>query len=257
MKRESDLTRDVAPVRRRIYIACGVATIILALVALLGVGFNVISPSPTNYWVGGIVVIPMFAALGAAWFCDAPGESRTNVEKASELTRVWFLVTAISQVTWELPWLVGDVQGWMHFTANDHWGWYWWYYGVADTRYLHSDPNLWAMEMCAIIGGLLTLFAFCRLMTPAKRDIRQHIISLWIGFFGVAMLYTVLIIYYVSAIRAHFDFCEHTVAGMVVLFFIDNLPWILAPLIVIPSIPMQIDSLYRKLARQPNLSEDK
>jgi len=77
---------------------------------------------------------------------------------------IWFFTAAVgSEISWELPWLIGDVMGWMHLTPKDTWGFAWWYYGDVDKRYLTSDGALWGLELAVVILAVVLLVQWFRL----------------------------------------------------------------------------------------------
>jgi hypothetical protein len=165
------------------------------------------------------------------------------LEKANEFMIVWFPITAASQIFWELTWLVGDGLGWMNLTENDHWGWMWWFYGAADTRYLTSDPGLFGMETFAVLGGVVMIVLWWRLLT-AGDDVRKRINALWLAVFALVNMLTVFGIYYVAEARAGFENIEQGFWGFALKFVFMNIPWLVAPVVSIPFIVKQLAYLY-------------
>src|SRR5271163_2714606 len=161
---QHDFARPWAAQRKWVYIASAVAGFLLTVVPVVLVGIGVWPMEPTGYIVAAAICVPIIAPMLAAWW-DAPGENRTTLEKVNEFMIIWFPITAASQIFWELTWLVGDASGLMNLTEQDHWGWMWWFYGAADTRYLHSDAGLYGMETFAVIGGFVMITQWWRLLT--------------------------------------------------------------------------------------------
>ena len=76
---------------------------------------------------------------------DAPGENRTRLDKAAELTLFYLPYTACSQIGYELMFLVGHPLGWWRPTTDPGWKWLWWQYALADTRYVSGNPWIFAL----------------------------------------------------------------------------------------------------------------
>ena len=62
---------------------------------------------------------------------DAPGENRTRLDKAAELTLFYLPYTACSQIGYELMFLIGHPLGWWTPTTDPGWKWLWWQYGAG------------------------------------------------------------------------------------------------------------------------------
>lgn len=244
-----DLFRPFAPQRKRIYLAMFVLGCLITGIPFFGVGFGLMPPEPTYTLWGALIYIPLLVPLFVAWW-DAPGENRTWTERSAEFTMVWFPVTASSQITWEIPWLVGDLAGVMAGAGpEDRWVWLWWGYGAADTRYLTSDPGLYGMEVVAVIGGVALFTAWLYLLrAKANRDAVKRIKGLFVGLVAEGLMLAVVMIYYISEIRAWgADLEQGFWMGLMFKFIFMNIWWVFAPLVAIPFIIKQIDYLYRTL----------
>ncbi|MCV7252907.1 hypothetical protein H7J86_12095 [Mycobacterium hackensackense] len=249
MMQKLNFARPVAAHRRRIYAVMFVLGVLITGIPFLGVGFGVLPPEPTYTIWGALIYIPLLVPLFTAWW-DAPGENRTWSERAAEFTMVWFPVTASSQITWETPWLIGDLTGIMNGAGpDDRWVWLWWGYGAADTRYLTSDAGLYGMEVVAVIGGLALFTAwFYLLRAKATGDDIKRIKGLFVGIVACSMMLAVVSIYYISETRAGFaDLEQGFWMGFMFKFVFMNIWWVFAPLITIPFMIKQIDYLYRTL----------
>lgn len=198
---------------------------------------------PTGFIAGPALCVPLFVMMAAAWW-DAPGENRTTLEKSNEFMLLWFPITASSELFWELVWLIGDAFGLMNLTEQDRWGWMWWIYGAADTRYLTSDPGLYGVETFVVLGGIVLVIQWVRLLT-AKNDTAKRINALWWCCFALVNNLTAFGIYYVSELRAGFEHLEQGVWGFTLKFVFMNTPWLVGPLISLPFIVKQLAYLYR------------
>ncbi|CAD5983278.1 EXPERA domain-containing protein [Planktothrix agardhii] len=105
-----------------------------------------------------ILIISLVTLLLSPCFYSNEG-NRTIKEKLITICSIWLLVSGIAHVTWELSWCF--VHPYLHnVTAEDTWAWIWWAYGVADRRYLVSEPSTVILEwVTATVGGPLTLYA--------------------------------------------------------------------------------------------------
>jgi hypothetical protein len=247
-----DFDRPIAPHRKRIYLVMFVLGVLITGIPFFGVGFGVFPAEPTYLIWGILIYIPLLVPLFTAWW-DAPGENRTWTERAAEFTMVWFPVTASSQITWESPWLIGDLAGVMNGAGpEDRWVWLWWGYGAADTRYITSDSGLYGMEVVAVIGGL-TLFTawFYLLRAKTTGSTIKRIKGLFVGIVACSMMLAVVSIYYISESRAGFSNLKQGFwEGFMFKFIFMNIWWVFAPLITIPFSIKMIDYLYKTMPAQ-------
>lgn len=251
VEQEHDFARPWAKQRVRIYLWCTVASAVSALGAIIGVGVGILPMTPeTGIIACGIFTTPIMIAFATPWF-DAPGETRTLLEKANEFQMLWFVAAAVgSELWWELPWLVADCFGLMNLTDQDKWGFAWWYYGVADVRYLQSDGSLWGLELVAVTGACMMLASWFKLRT-AGNETAKRIKPLWWSFFSMSMMLTIFIVYYASEFRHGFDnFPRRDFWTISIVLIYENLPWLIAPVVSLPFVAMQLGYLYRKSARE-------
>ncbi|WP_181428429.1 Emopamil-binding protein [Mycolicibacterium moriokaense] len=249
VEREHDFAKPWAKRRVRIYAWCFAVATIIAVGVIIGVGVGLLPMAPgTGVVACFLFITPVFVAFVTSWI-DVPGENRTTLEKANEFQMIWFVVAAAaSELWWELAWLIGDVLGWMHLTEKQPWGFIFWYYGVADVRYLNSDGSLWAMEAAVVGGATILLVAWWKLKA-AGNDPAKRIRPLWWTFFSMSMMVTVFFIYYVAEARHGFpDFPRRGFWDISIVLIYENLPWVIAPLISLPFVAKQLGYLYGKIA---------
>ncbi len=239
-----DFSRPWAPFRKKTYIGVSVLAALICFVPFIGVIAQWWAPEPSGTIAAGLVCIPIIIPMVVAWI-DAPGENRTTLERAYEFMIVWFPITALSQVLWELTWLVGDLLGYMNLTADDHWGWFWWFYGAADTRYLISDGGLFGMESMAVFGGTILIYQWFLLLGKARHDDAMRIRCLWRSFFSFAVMLTVICIYYIAELRDGLVHIQQGFWGLWLKFIFMNIPWLVAPIVCMPFIIKQVAYLYR------------
>lgn len=226
--------------RRKIIYACGwvIAAPVLATVWIL-VGLEVIPPQPTNVIITIAIFPVLFIPFVALW--DNPGEKRTWLERMSEFAFVWLLVSGVTQATWELGWWVLDASGVIQgATAADHWLWGWWLYGVADTRYLTSNPTISGLEFCASVAGPLELYG-CYLLKRGKRIQGNW----WALFLGWGLTWATFV-FFLAEWHVGWKNIHGGWYGFWVVFVGLNLPWLVAPLISMPASVRELKYLYEK-----------
>ena len=148
---ETNFARPVAPHRGRIYLGTGLFTFAVFLLMTIGVQLGFIAPTfTTDVIVNLIFGVPvLLLPLVILW--DAPGENRTRLDKAAELTLFYLPYTAGSQIGYELMFLIGHPLGLWAPTDDPGWKWLWWQYGLADTRYVSGNPWIfaWRSSVCS------------------------------------------------------------------------------------------------------------
>ena len=180
---------------------------------------------------------------------DAPGENRTRLDKAAELTLFYLPYTACSQIGYELMFLIGHPLGWWTPTTDPGWKWLWWQYALADTRYVSGNPWIFALEVVGVITGVFVFLTWTRLIKvdlPTESRIR----CLWAAFAGCAVLMSSTAVYFLAEVGAGFD--EHRPRGVRPWFQIHRartFPFIVLPPLVLYSIHLQIDYLTRRAGK--------
>ncbi|MBB1023216.1 MULTISPECIES: Emopamil-binding protein [unclassified Dietzia] len=240
-----DFGRPWGTRRKDIYIWTTVAALVICVVPFAGVVLHWWDAEPAGFIAAALICGPIIIPMVVAWW-DDPGETRTMLERFNEFMIVWIPITASSQVLWEITWLIGDLLGHMNLTAEDRWGWFWYFYGAADTRYLISDAGLFGMETVAAIGGCILLYNWLPLLRT-KDDDRRRIRILWWCYFAFAMMTAVIIIYYVAEARDSFANIEQGFWGFALKFVFMNIPWMVAPVVSMLFIPKMMAVLYQRV----------
>ena len=199
-----DLARPFAPHRLKIYVV--LFSFVGAVFAFMTIaaGTGLVAPSlavdvAANLIFGTPVIVLPFVLL---W--KAPGEQRSRLALAAELIMVYIPLTAGSQLTYELPFLIGHPFNLWGTTSDPGWRWLWWQYGLADTRYRSDDNFIFGLEFGAVLVGILLFVVWTRMLRRDLRD-ESRIRCLWLSFFGVAVLITGTTAYYVAEVRAGFS----------------------------------------------------
>lgn len=245
--REPNFARPVATHRGRIYLAVGLLTGVVFLGMTVAVQFGIIAPSFTadviaNLLFGVPVLLVPFVIL---W--NAPGENRTRLDKAAELTLFYLPFTACGQIGYELMFLVGHPLGWWTPTADPGWKWLWWQYALADTRYVSGNPWIFALEVVGVITGIIVFTVWTRLIQvdlPTESRIR----CLWVAFAGCAVLMSSTAVYFLAEVGAGFENIGQGAFGLGFKFIAENVPFIVLPPLVLYAIYLQIDYLTRRAA---------
>jgi hypothetical protein len=120
---------------------------------------------------------------------NAPWEARL-----ASLLVFWAFVTFWAPVMWDLTW-VAVHQLMEGATGADRWLWYWWAYGVADTRFLKGDPLMIVLEVWSGLLGFVHLYALTRL---CKGEVRRAFYvatsASMVQFYGTTVFFTVEIL---------------------------------------------------------------
>jgi hypothetical protein len=246
---EHDFTKPWAKQRVRIYAWSSAFTATVAVAGIIGVGVGWLPMVPeTGIIACFLFMTPVFVMFVAAWI-NAPGETRTTLEKANEFSMLWFCIAgAASELWWEVAWLVGDLMGVMDIDETQRWGWVFWYYGIYDVRYLNSDGPLWAMELAVVVGAAILLYVWWKLR-KAGNDPDKRIRPLWWSFAVMAMMLTVFFIYFVAEARHGFpNFPLRDFWGVAIVLVYENLPWMIAPIVSMPFVAKQLGYLYGQRA---------
>ena len=236
--------------RRKFIYNVGIALgVVLVAFAWLLVGLGVIPATPTDDILAVVVLFALFSPWAA--FLDNPGETRTRTQRFAEFAFGWLLLSGIAQTFWEIPWffmdLTGIVQG---IGPDDRWLWPWWTYGVADTRYLTSNPAIAGIEFCAGTAGPFELLA-CWLFYKGRR-IEANWLALLLG---VGLTWGTLVFFW-AEVHVGFVNVKDGAFGFWVKWFGLNLPWMLSPFFFIPASIWELAELYeargeaRALARE-------
>lgn len=247
---QHDFTRPVAKRRTRVYQLCTLVMTVSAIAFIVGVGTGILPNSPATAWIGSLFfVTPFYVALATAWWGDAPGEKRTKLEKANEFQMIWCFIAAFgSEITWELPWLVLDAFGKMDLTADDRWGYFFYFYNQVDTRYLKSDPALYGMELTVVALSIVLLVAGWRIRKAGNGDIAQRIRMQWLSFASMTAMLTIFVIYYMAEVRNGFANIRKGFWDIVIIFIYDNAAWAIAPIVLLPLVAQQLAYLYSRQA---------
>jgi hypothetical protein len=247
--REPDFAQPWAPHRLRIYAGTALFTAFMFVLMTVGVGAGLIAPTFTadvvaNLLFGIPVILLAFVIL---W--DAPGEQRTRLDKAAELTLFWLPYSAASQIGYELVFLIGHPFNLWEPTSDPGWKWLWWQYGLADTRYTSGNHWTFALEVVGVLTGITVFVAWTRLIRRTL-PIESRIRCLWVAFAGVAVIYSSTAVYFIAEVGSGFADIGQGAFGFWFKFIGENLPFIVLPPFVLYSIHLQIDYLTRRVGAE-------
>ena len=179
----------------------------------------------------------------------APGENRTRLDKAAELTLFYLPYTAFSQIGYELMFLIGHPLGWWTPTTDPGWKWLWWQYALADTRYVSGNPWIFALEVVGVITGVIVFLIWTRLI-KVDLSAESRIRCLWAAFAGCAVLMSSTAVYFLAEVGAGFDNIGQGAYGLGSNSSRENVPFIVLPPLVLYAIHLQIDYLTRRAGAQ-------
>lgn len=244
-----NLARPFAPHRLRIYLTAVVFLGVFWAAMTIGPQIGVIPASLTVDVVANVLFTIPFVGLPLVVFWDAPGEHRTGLQKAAELTLVYLPFTAASQITYELPFLIGNVTGiWdtpLTYPFHPGWKWFFWQYAMADNRYWRENPYMFGLELASVSAGITVFVVWLRLLRTDLPDERR-IRNLWVAFAGIATLMACTIVYFSSEARTGFADIGQGWYGTGFKFIFMNLAVIAFPPFVLYSIYRQVDYLTRR-----------
>lgn len=242
---EPNLAQPWAPHRLRIYSATALFTTAMFVGMTIGVGVGLVPPSfavdvIANLLFGIPVILLPFVLL---W--TAPGERRTRLDKAAELTLYYLPYTACSQIGYELMFLIGHPLGLWTPTDDPGWKWLWWQYALADTRYVSGNPWIFALEVVGVLTGTTVFLVWTRLVRTTL-SAEARIRCLWLAFVGCAILMSSTAVYFLAEVGAGFENIGQGAYGLGFKFIAENVPFIVLPPLVLYAIHLQIDHLTRR-----------
>jgi hypothetical protein len=241
-QQEPDLARPWAPLRARIYLASALFVGMVFTVMTVGVATGVIEPTFTvdviaNLLFGVPLIVLPFVVL---W--DVPGENRSRIDKAAELTLFWLPYSASSQLSYELVFVIGYRLGWWFPTTDPGWKWFWWQFGLADTRYANGNPWTFGLEMISVVTGAAIFVAWTQLIRP-HLPTQSRIAHLWLAFTGCSVLMGTTAVYVVSEVGVGFRDIGQGQFGLWFKFLAESSPFIVVLPVVLYAIRLQIDYL--------------
>ncbi|MCV7177881.1 emopamil-binding protein [Mycolicibacterium sphagni] len=245
---EPNFAHPWAPRRLRIYAGTALFTALVFVVLTIGVSTGIVAPTFTTDVVANLIFgIPvMLLPFVILW--NAPGEKRSRLDKAAELTLFYLPYTAGSQIGYELVFLIGHPFGLWAPTTDPGWKWLWWQYGLADTRYVSGNPWTFALEVVGVATGVTVFVAWTRLIR-SDLTTESRIRCLWLAFAGCAILMSSTAVYFLAEVGAGFTDIGQGGFGLWFKFIGENVPFIVLPPLVLYSIYLQIDYLTRKAGR--------
>jgi hypothetical protein len=240
-----NLARPFAPHRLKVYLGGLMVLTLFTLIPTIGCEVGFIKPTFTVDLIGNIVLTfpSWLVPLVVLW--DAPGESRTPLQKGAELILIWLPFTAFSQLVYELTFLIGNIFGTWTDTNDPGWKWLWWQFSLADTRWWGNDAYMFALEFVAVPVGAMLLLIWIRLLRPTtSTEARLH--GLWFAFSGIAILLATTSVYFASEVRTGFADIGQGWYGLAFKFIFINLPFLVVPPFVLYAIYRQVDFLTRR-----------
>lgn len=242
---ETDFARPWAPHRLRIYSGVGLFVAFMFVALTVSMALRLVPPSFTvdvlaNLVFGIPVILLPFVIL---W--NAPGERRTRIDKAAELTLFYIPFTAGSQIGYELMFLIGQPLGLWEPTDDPGWKWLWWQYGLADTRYVSGNPWVFALEIVGVSTGVTVFLMWTRLVRSGL-SLESRIRCLWVVFAGIAVLMSSTAVYFISEVGSGFADIGQGSYGFWFKFIGENVPFIVLPPLVLYATYLQIDYLTRR-----------
>jgi hypothetical protein len=242
-----ELARPFAPHRLRAYIGLLLIVGVVFVFMTIAEATRLLAPTLTVDVAANLIFGTPVILLPFILFLKARGERRSRLQLAAELTLIYIPLTAGSQLTYELPFLLGHPFNLWTPTTDPGWRWLWWQYGLTDTRYRSDDPWIFGLEFGAVLVGIMLTIAWLRLLRKDLPD-ESRIKCLWLIFFGITVLLTGTVVYYVAEIRAGFNDIGHGAYGFWFKFVGENVPYMILPFFVLYAVYLQVDHLTRRAA---------
>ncbi|WP_449560678.1 hypothetical protein [Mycolicibacterium mageritense] len=132
------------------------------------------------------VLLCWILALLTPWVIDRTSD--LNLRRTGFVLG-WAAIAIVFPLSWDLPWAI--LHAWVNgATAFDVEKWYFWAYGVADTRYLRGDPIIviveyWSGAIALIELAFLTLFVRNRITSA----LRCFVATSCLGFYGCTIFF--------------------------------------------------------------------
>jgi hypothetical protein len=244
-EREPNFAQPWAPHRKRIYLAVAAFTGLVFGLMTIGVGLHLIEPTFASDIICNLLFGIPVILLPLVLLWDAPGENRSRLDKAAELTLFYLPYTAFSQIGYELVFLIGSPLGWWKPTTDPGFKWLWWQYGLADTRYVSGNPWTFGLEVVGVTTGIIVIAAWSRLVRR-KLPTESRIRCLWVAFACCAVLMSSTAVYFLSEVGAGFDDIGQGAFGFWFKFIAENIPFMVLPPLVLYAIHLQVDYLTRE-----------
>lgn len=242
---ETDFARPWAAHRLRIYTAVGLFVAFMFVALTVAMALRLVPPSFTVDVIANLVFGIPVILLPFVILWDAPGEQRTRIDKAAELTLFYIPFTAGSQIGYELMFLIGQPLGFWAPTDDPGWKWLWWQYGLADTRYVSGNPWVFALEIVGVGTGVTVFVMWTRLIRSSLSP-ESRIRCLWVVFAGIAVLMSSTAVYFISEVGSGFSDIGQGSYGFWFKFIGENVPFIVLPPLVLYATYLQIDYLTRR-----------
>jgi hypothetical protein len=249
-EREPNFAQPWAPHRKRIYLAVAAFTTVVFGGMTIGVGTGLIEPTFASDVVANLLFGVPVILVPLVLFWNGPGENRSRLDKAAEVTLFYLPYTAFSQIGYELIFLIGSPLGWWRPTDDPGFKWLWWQYGLADTRYVSGNPWVFGLEILGVTIGVIVIVTWSRLI---RRDLpaQSRIKCLWVAFACTTSLTTSTAIYFLSEVGAGLNDIGQGAFGFWFKFIGEQIPFIFLPPLALYSIYLQVDYLTRRAGVRP------
>jgi hypothetical protein len=169
------------------------------------------------------------AVLLLPWLNLRGQELWNHKQRMEKMAYSWLVVLAVAHLTWELPWVlfhryIMGVAG-----QGKLWSYLWWIYADGgDTRYIHPDANLLAMETVAsILGATALVLVYLRHKSGRFTD---HQLVAVMALMTCEFYST--IVYIVSESYRRFHDVTGGAGNFIVKFGYGNVLWLIVPCVV-------------------------
>lgn len=194
------------------------------VIGLVLVALGITQPLVTSNVVAAAILFGMLGAI-AVPFLPLSDRGRTRREQVLDLLVIWTWASALAQFGWEMPFVLLS-QKLKSITADDHWYFLFWSYGVADQRYLIADPFTVCMEaVTSMIGGPLEIYV----LYLFKRG-RLRTAVFWAVIISATQLYGTVLFFGIEALEG-FRHVGQGLANIWIKFVGLNGVWAVMPVV--------------------------
>lgn len=160
------------------------------------------------------------AAAMAAPYWDPP-----SVQLA-RAARHWLWFSAFIHLTWELPWLLLYRQ--LPHARDAAWAYPWYaYIDGGDTRYLHPDSMLLAMELLSVLNALAIVVGLCIEHSAPRRC------AMILTFVSAIHLYSATLYFASEVLNGLPSVDTSSFIALWIKFIGANSPWLIMPWVVL------------------------
>lgn len=218
----------MALVMRWIRVVQGVLVGAIAL-SLPAAGLSVFEFGADRGTAGDFVTVVFFGALvgllSTPWWPAAGQRGRARFEGLQGMVMIWFGVTFVTHLTWELGWLL--LRESIRVSPDALWAYPWWaYIDGGDARYAGASALLVTMESLSVTNGAIGMSALWLRYRSGKRSRTS---TLMLMATAVVHLYSTAVYFGSELLDGYPHVDTSSFIDFVVKFWLLNGVWLVMP----------------------------